>query len=70
MRKWYGHDPGKWEEFKAKYFAELDSKPQAVAEVVDIMRRTELITLVYSSKEEIINNAVALKLYLDKVNGQ
>lgn len=69
LRKWYGHDPNKWEEFKTKYFAELDSKPQAVAEVVAIMQQSELITLVYSSKEEVINNAIALKLYLQEIDG-
>lgn len=64
LRKWYGHDPAKWEEFKARYFAELDQ----AAEGVEGLRK-ELAggpaTFVYSSKETVINNAEALKLYLE-----
>ena len=65
LRKWYEHDPAKWEEFKERYFAELDRAAEGVARF-----RKELaegpVTFVYSSKEPAINNAVALKLYLEK----
>jgi uncharacterized protein YeaO (DUF488 family) len=65
LRKWYEHDPAKWEEFKERYFAELDRAAEGVARL-----RKELaegpVTFVYSSKEPAINNAVALKLYLEK----
>jgi uncharacterized protein YeaO (DUF488 family) len=65
LRKWYGHDPEKWEEFKERYFGELDREGEGVERL-----RKELAggpaTFVYSSKEQVINNAEALKLYLEK----
>lgn len=63
LRKWYGHDPDKWEEFRARYERELDENAAAVQEL-----RTHLgsgiVTFLYSSKEHRINNAVALRDYL------
>jgi uncharacterized protein YeaO (DUF488 family) len=63
LRKWYQHDPAKWPEFRDRYFAELDSNPEAVAEL-----RSRLgpgrATLIFSSKEERLNNASALVEYL------
>src|SRR5512141_1323373 len=63
LRKWYGHDPAKWEEFKERYFGELDRAGEGVERL-----RKELaggpVTFIYSSKEQAINNAEALKLYL------
>jgi uncharacterized protein YeaO (DUF488 family) len=65
LRKWYGHDPAKWDEFKKRYFAELDREGDGVKRL-----REELAggraTFLYSSKEPAINNAAALKLYLEK----
>ena len=65
LRKWYGHDPAKWEEFKERYFAALDRAAEGVERL-----RKELaegpVTFVYGSKEQVINNAEALKLYLEK----
>ncbi|GIW52372.1 MAG: hypothetical protein KatS3mg081_1727 [Gemmatimonadales bacterium] len=29
LRRWFGHDPEKWEEFQRRYFAELEAKPEA-----------------------------------------
>ena len=64
LRKWYGHDPVKWEEFRKRYFAELDQAGEGIKRL-----REELAagtaTFVYSSKEPVINNAEALKLYLE-----
>lgn len=68
LRKWYGHDPDKWGEFQKRYFAELDSNPDDVVELRNQMRKGK-VTLLYSSKEEKINNAVALKEYLKDQTG-
>ncbi|BCR04610.1 hypothetical protein DESUT3_16790 [Desulfuromonas versatilis] len=63
LRRWYGHEPDKWEEFKARYFEELGANPEGVREL-----RQQLdsgpVTFLYSSKEERLNNAVALRQYL------
>ena len=64
LRRWYGHDPAKWKEFRRRYFAELDANPAGLAE----LRRhlvTGTVTLLYSSKEERLNNATALREYLE-----
>jgi len=64
LREWYGHEPAKWDEFCKRYFAELKAEPDAWEPLVDAARKGT-ITLVYSSKELEINNAVALKEFLE-----
>jgi len=64
LRRWYGHEPEKWPEFRRRYFAELAEKEEIVAELVDKARGEEL-TLVFGAKDEEHNNAVALKEYLE-----
>jgi uncharacterized protein YeaO (DUF488 family) len=64
LRKWYGHEPGKWEEFKKRYFAEMDRNKAAVDELIGQMGKGP-VTFVYSSTERVINNAEALKNYLE-----
>jgi uncharacterized protein YeaO (DUF488 family) len=64
LRKWFSHDPGKWEQFRRKYFAELDRAP----EVWDPIRQAAqkgTVTLLYSSHDAEHNNAVALKDYIE-----
>lgn len=63
LRKWYRHDPELWEEFKQRYFNELDQHPEAWQPLLEAARRGT-ITLVYSAREEAYNNAAALKEYL------
>jgi uncharacterized protein YeaO (DUF488 family) len=64
LRHWYAHDPAKWQEFRRRYFAELDSRPAAWAPLVKAARRGP-VTLLFSSKELVRNNAVALKEYIE-----
>jgi uncharacterized protein YeaO (DUF488 family) len=63
LRKWYGHDPEKWDQFKQRYFSELQTKEPLVQELLQHIEAGP-ITLVYSTKETEYNNAVALKEYL------
>jgi uncharacterized protein YeaO (DUF488 family) len=63
LRHWYGHDPSKWEEFRRRYDAELDQKPEVWQPLLDAAGRGD-ITLLYSTREIQLNNAVALQLYL------
>lgn len=65
LRKWYGHDPDKWTEFRKRYFAELDANPDGVAELRKQMGKGT-VTLLFSSKEMRLNNAAALREYLAK----
>jgi uncharacterized protein YeaO (DUF488 family) len=63
LRKWFGHDPAKWREFRRRYFAELESRPESWRSIVSRARHGT-VTLVYSSHDEEHNNAVALRDYL------
>jgi uncharacterized protein YeaO (DUF488 family) len=65
LRRWFGHDPDKWQEFRRRYFAELDGKPTAWQPILDAARRGN-VTLLYSAKDTAHNNAVALRAYLEK----
>jgi len=66
LRKWFGHDPGKWETFKKRYYRELeDPDNEATAKLADMVRQGR-ITLVFSAKDERLNNAVALKQYMEE----
>ena len=64
LRQWYRHDPAKWKKFRQRYFAELDANPAALAELRQHLRKGP-VTFLYSSKEEHLNNASALKEYLE-----
>jgi uncharacterized protein YeaO (DUF488 family) len=63
LRKWFGHDPAKWRQFRIRYFRELDSEPESWRSIVSLARQGT-VTLVYSSHDEEHNNAVALREYL------
>ena len=64
LRQWYGHDPAKWSEFKQRYYGELEANPEAVEAFLEYLRDGNA-TLVYSSREERLNNAVALQEYVE-----
>ena len=65
LRKWFAHDPEKWEEFKKNYHAELNDKKALLDNLIAGKGRGN-ITLVYSAKDDKHNNAVALKEYLER----
>jgi uncharacterized protein YeaO (DUF488 family) len=64
LRKWYGHDPKKWLQFKKRYFAELDGKSEEVRSLLKFVAGKN-VTFLFGSKEERLNNAVALKEYME-----
>lgn len=65
LRKWFGHDPTKWKEFKRRYFRELKSKTELIKTMRDKMKKGT-VTLVYGAKDTKNNNAAVLKEYLNK----
>lgn len=65
LRDWFGHEPEKWKEFQRRYFAELDAKPETWQPLVEAARHGD-ITLVFSARDLEHNNAVALRIYLEK----
>lgn len=65
LRKWFGHDPERWDGFRERYFEELDGKPDLLATLRD-RADGHALTLVYGAKDQEHNNAVALKEYLQR----
>ncbi|MEN6585312.1 MAG: DUF488 domain-containing protein [Sulfuricella sp.] len=60
LRKWFGHDPGRWDEFKKRYLAELKGNREQL-----LLLKQELdkgiVTLVYGAKDEEHNQAVVIR---------
>jgi uncharacterized protein YeaO (DUF488 family) len=70
LRRWFGHDPKKWEGFRRRYFAELDANAVAWEPILKAARDGD-VTLVYSAHDTEHNNAVALRDYLEaKMTGK
>jgi uncharacterized protein YeaO (DUF488 family) len=67
LRKWFNHEPEKWDEFKRRYHRELQPK---INELADLKhgKRSATITLLYGARDPEHNNAVALKEFLDELD--
>ncbi len=64
LRKWFSHDPAKWNEFQKKYYAELDKNHVALEPLLRLIHKGT-VTLLYSSHDTEHDNAVCLKRYLE-----
>ena len=64
LRRWFGHDPAKWDEFRRRYFAELDRNQEAWCPLLEAARKGS-IALLYGARDTEHNNAIALKDYLE-----
>jgi len=60
LRKWFGHDPARWKEFRRRYAHEVRRHPVEL-EQLRALARTDPITLVYSARDELHNDAIALR---------
>ena len=65
LRKWYGHDPAKWEQFCERYWAELTQQDEGIR---TLQQKSEAgtVTLVYAARDEHRNSAVALKRFIER----
>ena len=63
LRKWYGHDVAKWDQFRERYRAELDGKPEQVAALRARARKGPL-TFVYAARDTEHTSALVLKQYV------
>jgi uncharacterized protein YeaO (DUF488 family) len=63
LRKWFGHDPERWEEFRRRYVAEVHRNPEQLSQLRALARQGR-ITLVYSAHDKIHNDAVVLRDFL------
>ncbi len=64
LRKWFGHDTEKWEEFRKRYWRELKNK-QDLIQFLRQKSKEETITFVYAARDEEHNGATALKKFLE-----
>jgi uncharacterized protein YeaO (DUF488 family) len=65
LRKWYGHDPARWNEFRRRYWEELRSRAEAVDELRE-KERAGKVTLVYATHDQEHSGAQALVEFLAK----
>ena len=65
LRQWFNHDPAKWKEFKTRYRAELDGKPESWQPLL-AAAKTGAVTLLFSAHDLEHNNALVLKTCLEE----
>jgi uncharacterized protein YeaO (DUF488 family) len=65
LRRWFAHDAARWAEFRRRYAAELDERPEAWEPLLAAASRGDVL-LVYGAKDRVHNNAVALREYLER----
>jgi uncharacterized protein YeaO (DUF488 family) len=63
LRQWFGHDPNRWDEFKHRYFEELQAKPEIINFLLELAREKRLV-LLFSARDLHCNQAIALQQYL------
>jgi uncharacterized protein YeaO (DUF488 family) len=69
LRRWFGHDPQRWAEFRRRYTAELEARPEAWRPLLEAARDGDL-TLLYGAKDTEHNNAVVLREHLLRASGE
>ena len=65
LRHWFNHDVRKWEEFKSRYIAELNTQSDAIELFLSSLKKHAHVTLLYAAHDEEHNNAVVLLNYLE-----
>ena len=65
LRRWFGHDSAKWDEFQRRYQAELDANPSTWEPLIEAYQQGN-VTLLYAARDTKHNNASALKAYLEE----
>ena len=63
LRKWFGHDPERWEEFCERYAEEVGQHSEQLGQLRELAHKGP-ITLVYSAHDEVHNDAVALRNFI------
>jgi uncharacterized protein YeaO (DUF488 family) len=67
LRRWYGHDPERWDEFREKYRAELERAPRVLRTLRELRRRGP-VTLLFAARRREQNHAVVLRDFLNAKN--
>ncbi len=66
LRKWFGHDPEKWGEFKLRYWQELEQKPEEINHIKQLEKNYNTVVLLYAARDKVHNHAVVVKEFLKK----
>lgn len=69
LRKWFHHEPEKWKEFEQRYRIELSDKKEVLTEVLNLEKEHKKVTLLYSAKDTLRNQAVVLQEILMEMTG-
>lgn len=64
LRKWFGHEPDKWDEFQSRYKKELEEKKELLQELRLLEQKHKIITLLFAAKDTKHNNAVVIQSLL------
>ena len=70
LRKWFAHDPIKWEGFKSRYKEEVlnqDRKMELLRQIKQIEKERGSVLLLFSAKDKQYNNAIALSEVLKEL---
>ena len=67
LRRWFGHDPNRWSQFRLRYRRELRS-PAAKTLILDLAKRARRgrVTLVYAARDEVHNGAIVLRELIER----
>jgi uncharacterized protein YeaO (DUF488 family) len=65
LRKWFGHDPDKWNEFKKRYRGELSNNKDQIS-ILNEQLEKGVVTLIYGARDEKHNDALVLKEWLNR----
>ncbi len=70
LRKWFGHDPERFEEFRSRYLEELAADPQAQNLAAMVKEKLQMgnVTLLFAAKDPDRNNAIVLKEWLESAS--
>ena len=70
LRKWFGHEPERWPEFKRRYLRELGVNREATQKLVAAAKAHPKVTLLFGAHDEKRNQAVVLGIYLKRRLGR
>ena len=65
LRKWFAHDPARWQEFQKRYRAELRANPEAWKPILEAAKKGD-VTLLYGARDTEHNSAILLKAFLEE----
>jgi uncharacterized protein YeaO (DUF488 family) len=66
LRKWFGHDPAKWDEFRQRYRDELKGNKEATHQLSGLLESHDTVTFVYAARDEQHNSARLLKEFMER----